>query len=139
MIDSVRRFTVGGAAAICVTLAPTASAQMPCDEAHHRVDTYYRQVKAFADGEAYQAIPMRCGPDWNCGNWWISRLNVWFHQQVNLVNMWHARIHAVCAMPVPQPAPSPPRNPLPTVEAPAPEPRRTVMIEIPSTPQGYRP
>lgn len=139
------RFVMPVAAiALAVSMAP-AQAQIPCHQAHQRVNAYYWRVKAFADGEAYHNIPMRCGPDIRCGNWWIAQLNAWLAHQVRLMNTWHAEIQRQCRRPIPSSPPSRPQSPWPpeqapqSAERPASRPERTVTIEIPTTPQGYVP
>lgn len=127
-----------------INVLPQASqAQVPCPVAFQQVDAYYWRVRAFADGEAYRGIPMRCGPDFRCGNWWIAHLNSWVRQQVQMVNVWHTEIRRQCSRPIPVPElerqPLPPRDRRPPAETRPVGREQTVMIEIPNTPQGYRP
>jgi hypothetical protein len=113
-----------------------AEAAVPCVDAHRRVQAYFARVKAFADTEAYRNIPMRCGPNWQCGHWWIGRLNLWYGRQIERVRMWHAEIDRQCYRPTPVPAPQ--TAPMPQRRAPVPA-SQTVQIEIPTTPEGFRP
>ncbi|UYN93753.1 MAG: hypothetical protein KIT25_17070 [Enhydrobacter sp.] len=147
IVTTARSSLAGVALAACSGVEP-ASAYMTCDQAHRQVAVYMARVKAFADAEAYRNIPMRCGPDWRCGNWWIGRLNFWYGQQVQRARALHAEIERQCnaivlqpaPAPAPVPQPLPQRQPLPRPSDPPPAaPGRTVAIEIPTTPEGYRP
>lgn len=132
---SGRALVIGFSLVGCATALP-ASAEVPCEHAHRQVHAYMSRMKAFADAEAYRNIPLRCGPDWHCGNWWIGRLNFWYGQQVARARAMHAHIEQQCALASSRPLPTEqPRRPEPPPTAAG----RTVAIEIPTTPEGYRP
>lgn len=141
-----RRFPVLKTVVLASVLAACAGAGdseagMPCHEAQRRVQAYFARIKAFADREAYRNIPMRCGPNMQCGQWWIGRLNVWFGRQIERVQFWHVEIDRQCMSPIPMPAPAPTSSPVPAPRprSPWPEPMQTVQIDIPTTPEGFRP
>ena len=138
-------------------LVPAAAAvaqQTNCGQAVFQLQQYAMQVNAIVQAEYNQAIPMRCGYDQQCQYTNLSYLNAWYQQQANYINNWYAQINMACTQaqaPTPPPAPVQAQQQQPNMTAPPPriENRRietlqvdredkTVRIQIPSTPQGYR-
>jgi hypothetical protein len=86
-------------ALLLTTGASTTVAQsgtMTCGLAVSRLQDYVTSVNAFANGEFYQGIPMRCG--WNqwCRNYWYGQLNAWYAQQSVSVNSWYRQLVSEC-------------------------------------------
>jgi hypothetical protein len=118
-----------------------------CNGAIGQLQSYVTQVNSFANAEYYQNIPMRCGPDPSCAQWWLGQLNGWYMQQTALVNNWYAQISQQCTQ---QSAPSPIPTTGPTDGGPGEidesaiedlevdDEDRTVRIRIPATPKGYQ-
>ena len=46
-----------------------------CGNAVAQLQNYVVQVNSFANQEYYQGIPMRCGGNPNCAQWWLGQLN----------------------------------------------------------------
>lgn len=134
--------------------APAVAQQTGCGQAVWQLQQYAMQVNAIVQAEYNQAIPMRCGYDQQCQYMNLSYLNAWYQQQAAYINNWYAQINMACTQaqaPTPPPAPVQTQQQQPNVTAPPPriESRRietlqvdredrTVRIQIPSTPQGYR-
>lgn len=144
-------------AMLLLVAAPTASAvaqQTNCGQAVWQLQQYAMQVNAIMQAEYNQAIPMRCGYDQQCQYNNLSYLNAWYQEQAAYINNWYAQINMACTQaqaPAPPPAPVQAQQQPPNMAAPPPpiESRRietlqvdredrTVRIQIPSTPQGYR-
>src|SRR4051812_13233023 len=99
------------AAALVCSASSTASAQsMSCGQAIFRLQEYCGRVKAFADVEYYQRIPMRCGRNHRCADWWVTRLNDWYAGQMTHLGVLRAHIYQQCRPSVRTPPPpvSPP-------------------------------
>lgn len=142
------RAAIVACALLACGVSQTSHAQdVSCGLAVSQLQQYVAQVNSFANGEFYQGIPMRCGPDPMCAQWWLGQLNAWYMQQTSLVNGWYSRISQQCSQ---QPAPSRVPSRRQTDSQPGEldegaiedlevdDEDRTVRIRIPSTPSGYR-
>lgn len=129
-----------------------ARAQSTCAEAVSQLQQYVAGVNQFANNEFYQGIPMKCGGNGACMQWWLQQLNAWHMGQMNMVNGWYQQIVGSCS------AGSPDRTVArekvktrKTTTASPPEvdeeqiasidvddEDKTVRIRIPDTPMGYR-
>lgn len=80
-------------------LAASVNAQQPvsCGIAQQQLQGYVSQVNQVANWEYMQGIPMRCGYNGQCAQWWLSQLNMWYAQQAQLVNGWYQQIAMQCA------------------------------------------
>ena len=155
---SMSRIVAGLLAGSVLMPGATAVAQQTnCGQAVYQLQQYAMQVNAIVQAEYNQAIPMRCGYDQQCQYNNLSYLNAWYQQQASYINNWYAQINMACTQaqaPTPPPAPAQTQQQQqqqPNMTAPPPriENRRietlqvdredrTVRIQIPSTPQGYR-
>ena len=80
-----------------VSFCASANAQsMTCGVAVNQLQGYVVQVNSFANAEYYQGIPMRCGANPQCMQWWLVQLNAWYAQQTTLVNGWYQQIVQEC-------------------------------------------
>ena len=132
-------------------LSSRAMGQSPtCGAALSQLQNYVTQVNAFANVEYFRNIPARCGPNAYCQQTWLNRLNVWYQQQTALVNGWYQQIGLQCS---PGSGPQPPtrvRSAPPSGEEPGridessitdlqvDDEDKTVRIQIPDNPHGYR-
>lgn len=134
-------------AAALVLASSTSSAQsLTCGVAVQQLQHFVAQVNAFANSEYYQGIPLRCGPNPQCVQWWLGQLNSWYAQQTNLVNGWYQQIGRECSS-GPQPAPieadeaddsGPGELDDEAIEdLEVDDEDKTVRIRIPSTPRGF--
>ncbi len=73
-----------------------ASSNATCGSASSQLQSYVAQVNAFANNEYYRNIPMRCGPNPSCVQWWLGQLNAWYTQQSQMVNSWYQQIATTC-------------------------------------------
>jgi hypothetical protein len=140
-----------GLAAIVISttqIAPTAWAQSnTCGAAVSQLQQYVAQVNAFANGEYYQGIPMRCGGNPNCMGWWLQQLNAWYMQQSGMVNTWYAQLSRQCTRNRPSGGVRVNRTTRDdpggldedaVEELEVDDEDKSVAIRIPSTPRGYR-
>lgn len=119
-----------------------------CGSAVSQLQNYVAQVNAFASSEYNQGIPMRCGGNPNCMQWWLGQLNGWYMQQTNLVNGWYGQLTQQCTHQ--SGAPGRIRNRRPSNDDPGEidessiedirvdDEDKTVRIRIPSSPKGFR-
>lgn len=79
--------------------ATSVEAQQPvsCGMAQQQLQGYVSQVNQVANWEYVQGIPMRCGYNGQCTQWWLYQLNMWYAQQSQLVNGWYQQIATQCA------------------------------------------
>jgi len=134
--------------AIASAFITTAHARgMTCGLAVNQLQSYVAQVNGFANSEYYQGIPMRCGPNPQCLQWWVMQLNAWYAQQTSMVNGWYQQLIQECGA-------SGGASRIRVEEADEDGPGemdedaiddlevddedRTVRIRIPSTPNGFR-
>jgi hypothetical protein len=85
------------AAYIAASSISSAYAQQTCGEAVSQLQSYVASVNQFANGEYFQGIPMRCGGNPNCQQWWLQQLNGWYLNQSGMVNQWYMQIQANCS------------------------------------------
>jgi hypothetical protein len=74
-----------------------AHAQTTCGQAITQLQGYIASVNQFANNEYFQGIPMRCGHNPGCQQWWLQQLNGWYMNQSGMVNNWYMQIQARCS------------------------------------------
>jgi hypothetical protein len=130
-----------------ICFSPYAFAQTnTCGAAVAQLQNYAAQVNAFA-AQYYRGIPMNCGGNPNCMQWQLGQLNGWYMQQTALVNGWYGQLSQQCTQ---QRTPSRIPSKQPTIDDPGEldtspiedlkvdNEDKTVRIQIPSTPKGFR-
>ena len=81
----------------CAATAAEAQQEISCGMAQQQLQGYVGQVNQVANWEYTQGIPMRCGYNGQCAQWWLFQLNMWYGQQAQLVNGWYQQISTQCA------------------------------------------
>ena len=127
-----------------VAFAQPVSAQTTCGEAQQQLQNYIAQVNEKANVEYFQAIPARCGTNFQCGNWWIGQLNAWYANEGARVNYWYTQLSVLCTTNPIRPRPIPRGNPAEGIDDDAVEDLevddedKTVVLRIPDNPRGFR-
>ncbi|GAB3097803.1 hypothetical protein [Lysobacter terrae] len=123
----------------CLVASTTAAAQnMTCGNAVMQLQAYIAQVNQYAAMEQQQGIPMRCGWNQQCSQWWYAQLNNWYWQQSQLVNNWYNQISMTCGNGQEMQTQRGEEMDDDVVdEIEVDDEDKTVAIKIPSTPKGY--